>query len=262
MLRADVMSIDESYVIKDTRHAADSVGHLEELLNMNEKDGNALWHLSRVHSTLGNGKECRILLDRLLKIDSNHRNALALRSLLEAYKPGARQTFGVLSIEDETNAVIGPPELLHSQQFAYTMFPVLSLPLGSTVEDAMYAMSKGGTSRFTGDYFVKCVIVHMSFSKTDTKMVTHALSTKLWFFEKFQPWSFIIRFMERGPHRGINPANNRYDLIESGDLILLTPPISPLDDLRLSTYYPVIKSQVAQELANWSYTLNPMNPER
>jgi len=231
---------------------ADSVGYLKKILDIDMKNKDALWHLARVHCMLGNGRGCGQLLDRLLKIDPEHRNALALRSLLKATKPGAIQTFGVLSVEDETNTFADSPEIMDSQLFAYTVFPVLSLPLGATVEDAIHALTKGDVNRFTTDEHLKSVIVHMVFAKTGTEVMTEALSTKLWFFQEFQPGAFIVKFMERGSHRGINPVNDKNDLIESGDVILLTPPMSMIDDLRLVTYYPVIKSQTTKELANWS----------
>ena len=229
----------------------DSSEILQKILSIEDNNLDALWHLCRAHCILGNRKECMNLLDTILKIDSTHLNALILQTLLKSHHPGTTQTFGMLTIENYAVEFSDGDTSGVDQLVAYKMFPGLRLPLGSTVEDVVHTFVKGKIDRFSSEEYLKSVEIHTG--ANDLRIQVNAVPSHATFFRYIQPGSLNVRFMEHGSQRGRNPASNRDDLVVGGDVILLTSPMSMVENLRLATLYPIIKNQTEQKLANWPY---------
>ncbi len=230
---------------------SESLEVLENILDIDKENEDALWHLARVKCLQGKRAESENTLASLLKINPQHINARALKALLESNEPAAIQTFGVLTIEDY--------EIIHENShgsksesmIAYKMFPRMNHPLGSTVEDVIHALVNGKLKQFTTEQFLKLVNIHTSFK--DPSTTTNAVPSRCREFKYFEPGELTVTFMEQGYTRGVTPAQNKSDLIETGDVILLTPRMSMTQGMQLAAMFPVIKDRAEKKLANWPY---------
>ena len=116
----------------------------EESVKDDKSNTEAIWHLARVNAILGDTKKAEKFLDSLLSLDSGHANAVALKQLLSQFDKKARLPFGVMihrihNFEDEDD----DDDEDKATQHEYSERPELTLPIGSTIEDALHFMSKG-----------------------------------------------------------------------------------------------------------------------
>ena len=123
---------------------------LETIIKDDKSDTDAMWHLARVNAILGDKKKSMKFLESLLSLDSNHANAIALKQILDTPEADARVPFGVMihrihNFEREEDEV----DEDRATQHEYCERPELSMPVGSTVEDALHFMGKGEFFRVT-----------------------------------------------------------------------------------------------------------------
>lgn len=119
---------------------------LDEILKDDKNNIDTLWHLARISAIQGDVKKSMKYLESVFDIDQNYTNGLALRQMLETYNKAERIPFGVM-IHNEREFDEENEECKTVDE--YKSRPELSLPIGSTFEDAMHFMIKGEFFRLT-----------------------------------------------------------------------------------------------------------------
>jgi len=120
---------------------------LEEILKHDKNDVDTLWHLARISAIQGDVKKSMKYLESVASLDQTHSNGSALEQMLETYNKGDRVPFSVM-IHNERELEEEEGEERRTMD-EYKSRTELSLPLGSTFEDAMHFLIKGEFYRFT-----------------------------------------------------------------------------------------------------------------
>lgn len=230
----------------------ESIRILEDIVKRDKNNEDALWELSRLYCVEGEKNKSEKNLDALLKLNSGHPNANVLRNYIEKQGAAATQTFGVLNVKDRTTE---DEDGKRFQMTEYLMYPVLTLPLGSTIEDVTHALVRGDVSRFTSDEYLKAVSTYTSHTDRGMSITTSGLQTKAWEFKYYEPGSLSGSFMETGPGRGIRPSGHKSEIVVNGDVILLGSEMDMIQRMQVALIYSVVKRQADEKIANWPYRL-------
>lgn len=232
------------------RSPEDAVDILGQIVEKDEHHEMALWHLGRAFCMLGDESESLRILDRLLKISSEHHNAKALKALLEINGVADIQSFSAILMEQRQTLEVpdGQPQPRSTQ---YNAYPTLSLPLGSTIEDAVHCLVNDRVEQLTDDDLLQQVMVHLTEIGDQTFIQTSAFDNEtLYPFNNYEPGRLSSMYLERELPRGYPRIMGRTGLIHTGDVILFSlSPLSHLDHMLHGIQYSsIVKNAIDEKL--------------
>lgn len=230
------------------RSLEDAVDILEQIIEKDEHHEVALWHLGRAFCMLGDESESLRILDLLLEISSEHHNAKALKALLEMREAAEIQSFSAVLMEQRQTLRVpdGQPQPRSTQ---YTAYPALTLPLGSTIEDASHCLVNDQVEHFTDDDSLQQVLVHLTDMGNQTFIQTSAFDNETTYpFNSYEPGRLSSMFLERELPRGYPRTMGRTELLHTGDVVLFSlSPLSHLDRILHGFQYSSIVKKAIDE---------------
>ncbi|MFW9977661.1 MAG: tetratricopeptide repeat protein [Candidatus Thorarchaeota archaeon] len=134
---------------------------LQKIIDINGDDIEALWDLSRVYGFLEKKDEALEIIDRILKLESNNRNALFLKHILETHGTGHTLSFGIFA----QKAGPGSSDELSVDEVRFHFG--LEMPVGSTIEEILHVIFRMDYERGFKNKYHKSVLL-MIFHDSDS----------------------------------------------------------------------------------------------
>lgn len=224
---------------------------LKKIIKSEKDNLQGLWNLARVLAIQGKKKEALKGINEILKISSNHSDALLLRDLLES-DSGGKVKFGVFTYE-EMETEPDDERTIHQ----YKVRPELYLPIGSTLEDAVHFLYKGEFFRFSDKKNMKYALMMIFQDSGGMRISCNAIPAPvgksaigIHEYIGIEPLSYFVSKHE--PTSG--DASFSSLLVPGGVYSLIPSSLHPLQRVVvLSTYTMLVKREVEQQMAHWSY---------